>query len=232
MGIKTVFSAVARVLLFVTTTLVLLASLAILAIGAYGIRTNPQYESSSVSVNISLRPVFITLLVIGIWISITSFAGCWGAITRSRGLLKFFIYALVFDMILLAAGGGYAIYSIRRDRNEILDISRGDYIEWDKSGWLVVQTGFQCCGYNKGDLETTFIAPSSANVTLNGKEVIVEGNPCTSNEVAVTFPGCKEAAADWYSLASVWFGVGLGVALAFMLFTIFLAVLSLREKHT
>ncbi|XP_011176670.1 CD63 antigen [Zeugodacus cucurbitae] len=96
------------------------------------------------------------LIVIGVFVILISFFGCWGALKENYCLTLIFaiLLGLIFILELAAGISGYVLRSDASDLlNKSLQGALKEYSEVDEKNsytmiWDYVQTTFDCCGVN------------------------------------------------------------------------------------
>jgi len=231
----------ARVLIILTTTITLIAGIALLIVGCllqFGsneIRDTvlkPLQQVPELEAVVShLKAVSTVAIVSGSFLFILSFCGCFGALWKNRYML--IIFAVLMSVLVLAEFV-VAIVAIVMGTNQSL---KTDVIEkalkqganqlnneQNCKGWQNLQNDLQCCGLDGSPLnetQTTFC--TSHQIALN----------CTA---AQNQRGCVDAMFNALENSALTIGIVVAVFVAFELFTLIfsicLAVDLKRRPHT
>ncbi|XP_055899246.1 CD9 antigen-like isoform X2 [Biomphalaria glabrata] len=161
------------------------------------------------------------LISVGFVIMVVGFLGCCGAIRESQCMLaSFFICLFVIFAVLLGCGIWAAVAKdqVKDTLEKFLEDGVNQYYKDENKRRYMdyIQTDFDCCGYNKGDLDYTEVpkVPKSCHRDYYTK-------PCTT------------ALYNWAeSKLIIIAGVAIGIAVVLILGMVFSMVLCCAIRDT
>ncbi|KAJ1551450.1 hypothetical protein HK405_014489, partial [Cladochytrium tenue] len=144
---------VSRTWLFVINALLAISSAFAIYVGAVAIKyaklANAKATSSgSSSFEVNIRDSAISFIVCGVFLLVTSIAGCTGGIVRNNWLLSFYVGALVIDFVLVVGYGSYSIYAMNKRGNAWRNLSLDTWTAAANVDKDLAQWAFNCCGYS------------------------------------------------------------------------------------
>ncbi|KAJ3322708.1 hypothetical protein HDV06_002759 [Boothiomyces sp. JEL0866] len=171
----------------------LFLSLAILAtvIGVEVIKINTS-NSDSDYIHFNLVYVAYFLFTFAGLFTISAISGSLVAIYRKvTGILWFYIISIVVDVLLISAGGIYALIKLSNSLNTWKSFSLFDWQKLNPQVQNYIQVKMYCCGFNRGD--NSAYTGKTGYLNPDGTELV---NVCAIT--SITNGGCHEAGISYF----------------------------------
>ena len=199
-----------------TTTTMLFMILCVCVVVFYGLNLKSSFYPLSYIGSLNNQYDILIQLVIGIcsWFFLSSLLSLISSV-------KLFLFII---NLLVMGGFGYVIYLLNLVLIGVKSVSYAVYSSYDQSMLLLIQSSFNCCGFNNGDVQTISYNNQNGTFIYKGQNFNIN-NPCINAQVSIN--SCYQNANEFYSRLWIYIISGYSV-LSF--FIILLLILITRTK--
>lgn len=166
-AIKGCVQGCAKLILILINVIALLAGVVMAAVGVFTMIKGKDYIPD---VGVSLTPVAVFLIILGVLILFIGCFGCFGAVTGRHGLLNFYLILLLIIVVLEIAVLIFGFINKGKVKSKVTDsitepfnnVNGGTATELQTATVASIQSVVECCGLTGGPDFWT-------NAAFNGK---------------------------------------------------------------